>query len=239
MESLFYESAVYKINHKKETLKRVPMKHHRYKLLPNELSMNDMIDLLISMQKVCFQDENIENENADRLKSTFLVNNEKTIAVILSLGYQSKEDNWTDYVDGASATLQKSKLEFLPYQQPVINEVCRHKVQKLDSLGSPTNNIMEVIESYVVGPLMQSSKKIDGLYLYVEKKPKHGSGEFLLKYYGNKYGFEELKEYEDEEYYYMKKGLERKSPPKKTLKKSKSPSKSPSKGGTRKVHFKI
>ena len=148
------------------------------------------------------------------------------------------KDSYTDYVDGASATLQKSNLEFLPYQQPIINEVCRHKVQKLDSLGSPTNNIMELIESYVVGPLMKSSKRIDGLYLYVEKKPKHGCGKFLLEYYGKKYGFEELKENEDEDYYYMKKTLERKTPPRRSLK-SKSPSKTSSKGGTRKVHFKI
>lgn len=236
MENLSYESAVYKINHKKETLSRVPMKGHKYKVLPKELAMKDMIDLLVSMQKVCFQDENVENENADRMKNTFLMKNDKTVAVILSLGYGSKKDSYTDYVDGASATLQKSNLEFLPYQQPIINEVCRHKVQKLDSLGSPTNNIMELIESYVVGPLMKSSKRIDGLYLYVEKKPKHGCGKFLLEYYGKKYGFEELKENEDEDYYYMKKHLERKTPPKRTLKKSKSPS---SKGGTRKVHFKI
>ena len=58
---------------KKETLSRVPMKGHKYKVLPKELAMNDMIDLLVSMQKVCFQDENIENENADRMKNTFLM----------------------------------------------------------------------------------------------------------------------------------------------------------------------
>ena len=53
---------------------------------------------------------------------------------------------------------------------------------------------------------MKQYKKVNGLYLYVEKEPDHGDPEFLLAYY-KKYGFKEfiLGGEVDEEYYYMKK----------------------------------
>jgi uncharacterized protein YcgL (UPF0745 family) len=64
---------------------------------------------------------------------------------------------------------------------------------------------MDLIEKYTSEYLMHSSKKTDGVYLYVEKKPQHGSPGFLLNYY-KKYGFTEL-DYNDDEYFYMKKKL--------------------------------
>ena len=96
---------------------------------------------------------------------------------------------------------------------------------------------MNILELYIRGTLMHSNKHFDGMYLYVEKNPEHGAGEFLLKYYGNKYGFQEMKEKEDNEYYYMKKPLQAiPKIPKTKKKRIRSPSKSPTKGGTRKAY---
>lgn len=241
MEEIFYECAIYKINQrktsdKKEILTKISMKEYPCKILPKEITMDEMIQILVNMQQVCFKEEDNEG-NKSRLKELFLGENDQTIAIALCLGYKYKNDKLLDYVDAASATLQKHNHGFLQYQQPTINEVCRHKVEKLDSLGSPTNNIMNILELYIRGTLMHSNKHFDGMYLYVEKNPEHGSGEFLLKYYGNKYGFQEMKEKEDNEYYYMKKPLQAiPKVPKTKKKRVRSPSKSPNKGGTRKVY---
>jgi hypothetical protein len=207
MEQIFYETAIYKINQKDKTLSRIPIKNFRCEKLPKKFTIQEMINLLVNMQKVCFKDNNENNENIDRLINTFMDKSDKTGAVALSLGYKSKEDSFLEYVDGASATLQKTNNGVLPYQQPTINEVCRQKVQKLDSLGTPTHYIMDILEQYVARYMMHTSKKVDGLYLYIEKKPQHGSGEFLLKYYNTKFGFQEMHEHEDDDYYYMKKPL--------------------------------
>ena len=78
---------------------------------------------------------------------------------------------------------------------------------------------------------MNKYKKVNGLYLYVEKSPDHGDPAFLLEYY-KKYGFKEflLDNKIDEEYYYMKKTYVGKSP---SLRKTKAKSMSPNK--TRKI----
>ena len=241
MEKIYYETAIYKINQrkssqKKEILTRVPLKEQSYKIMPKELIMDDMINILVTMQHVCFKEEDNEG-NRTRLKELFLEENDQTIAIALCLGYKSKNDKLLDFVDAASATLQKHNHGFLPYQQPTINEVCRHKVDKVESLGSPTTNIMHLLELYIRGRLMHSNKHFDGMYLYVEKNPEHGSGEFLLQYYGNKYGFQEMKEKEDNEYYYMKKTLQAiPKIPKTKKKRERSPSKTQTKGGTRKTY---
>lgn len=241
MEKIYYETAIYKINQrktsqKKELLTRVPMKDQLYKIMPKELMMDDMINILVNMQKSCFKDEEYQ-ENMVRLKDMLLNVNEQTIAIAICLGYSSKNESLQNYVDGATATLQKSNLGSLQYQQPIINEVCRHKVEKNDLLGSPTTSIMNILEIYVRKTLMNTNKYIDGLYLYVEKNPEHGSGDFLLNYYANKYDFQEMKEKEDNEYYYMKKTLQAiPKIPKTKKKRIRSPSKSPTKGGTRKTY---
>ena len=74
---------------------------------------------------------------------------------------------------------------------------------------------------------MKKSKKVNGIYLYVEKSPEHGEPEFLLEYY-KKYGFKEflLGNKLDKEYYYMKKTYVGKSP---SLRKTKAKSMSPNK----------
>ena len=206
MNVLFIKSIKERQVTKKEILTKFPMKDYPSKILPKEITMDEMIQILVNMQQVCFKEQDNEG-NKTRLKE-LLGENDQTIAIALCLGYKSRNDKLLDFVDAASATLQKHNHGFLPYQQPTINEVCRHKVEKLDSLGSPTNNIMNILELYIRGTLMHSNKHFDGMYLYVEKNPEHGSGEFLLKYYGNKYGFQEMKEKEDNEYYYMKKPLQ-------------------------------
>ena len=80
---------------------------------------------------------------------------------------------------------------------------------------------------------MNQHKKVNGLYLYVEKSPEHGDPLFLLDYY-KKYGFKEflLCNKIDEEYYYMKKTYVGKSS---SLSKTNTKSKSPSK--TRKLKY--
>ena len=232
MDKIFYETAIYKINQKDETLSRVPMKNFRCKKLPKKFTMQEIIDLLVNMQKVCFKDNNENNDNMNRLINTFMEKNDKTVAIALSLGYKSDDDSFLDYIDGASATLQKTNNGILPYQQPTVNEVCRQKVRNLDSLGTPTHYIMDILEQYVRGPMMHSSKRIDGLYLYIEKKPSHGSSDFLLGYYKKKFGFQEMREYEDADYYYMKKPLEMMPKTPKSIRKKEKTS---SKGGTRKL----
>jgi len=74
---------------------------------------------------------------------------------------------------------------------------------------------------------MKQYKKVNGLYLYVEKSPEHGDPEFLLNYY-KKYGYKEflLGDEEDEDYYYMNKHYTDKSvSSKKTKSKTTSSSK--------------
>ena len=232
MDKIFYETAIYKINQKDETFSRVHMKNFHCKKLAKNFTMQEMVDLLVNMQKVCFKDANENNDNMNRLIETFMGKNDKTVAVALSLGYKSNEDLFLDYIDAASATLQKTNNGFLQYQQPTINEVCRQKVKKVDSLGMPTHYIMDILEQYVRGHMMYSSKRIDGLYLYIEKKPLHGSSDFLLGYYNTKFGFQEMREYEDADYYYMKKPLEMMPKTPKSIRKKEKTS---SKGGTRKL----
>jgi hypothetical protein len=77
MDKIFYETAIYKINQKDETLSRVPMKNFRCKKLPKKFTMQEIIDLLVNMQKVCFKDNNENNDNMNRLIKTFMDNNDK------------------------------------------------------------------------------------------------------------------------------------------------------------------
>jgi len=199
-----YESAIYKINSGKRMAIRQCMSGYECKQLPLELSFKDLAKILAKMQKVCFKDENLHNENTNRIVDLLQSTQQKTFIVAISLGFLPNTKGLTDFVDGGAATVQKSNLDMLQYQQPWINEVCRAK--KKDVSGkSPVSVVMDLIEKYVANYLMKTSKKTDGLYLYVEKKPDHGDPQFLLKYY-KKYGFVDMTQ-QDDEYFYMHKHL--------------------------------
>ena len=127
-----------------------------------------------------------------------------------------------------------SQQGVLPTQQPWLNEVCRAN-RILEKTKRPVSQTMDLIDKYIRSTLMNKYKKVNGLYLYVEKSPDHGDPAFLLEYY-KKYGFKEflLDNKIDEEYYYMKKTYVGKSPSLcKTKAKSISPNKTSSK--TRKI----
>ena len=157
------------------------------------------------MQEICFEDKNVNNENNDRIIDLFLEKKDKTFIVAISLGYLQGVTDYMDFVDGGAATVQKSNLDFLKFQQPWINEVCRSKFKDIPLGKSPVTIVMELIEKYIELYLMKTSKKIDGMYLYVEKNPDHGNPDFLLKYY-EKYGFKKMA-HEDSEYFYMYKEI--------------------------------
>lgn len=205
MNSPDYHSAVYKINSNKQIATRICFRDYKCELLPKELDFVNLAKLLSNMQKICFYDDNKKN-NQDRIIDLLSSNNEKTFIVPISLGYNKNETNYKNFIDGGAATVQKTNLGFLTYQQPTINEVCRAKYKEVRTVKSPVSIIMELIEKYTSQYLMHSSKKTDGLYLYVEKNPDHGSPGFLLNYY-KRYGFIEL-EHNDHEYFYMKKTIQ-------------------------------
>ena len=229
-----YHSAIYKINPNKQIATRIIFKDYNCTLLPKKIEFNELAEILSKMQKICFEDKNVNNENTNRIIDLLLEKKDKTFIVAISLGYLPGVSDVMDFVDGGAATVQKSNLDFLKFQQPWINEVCRSKFTPLKNstklpvtisndaphernilnlhgyndipLGkSPVNIVMEMIEKYIKLYLMKTSKKIDGMYLYVEKNPDHGNPDFLLKYY-EKYGFKKMA-HEDSEYFYMYKGI--------------------------------
>ena len=208
MASPTYESAIYKINSSQNVATRRCMRQcmteYNCKLLHKELSFKDLTKILIKMQKVCFKDKNLHNENTKRIIELLNSKSERTFMVAISLGFLPSSKGIMDFVDGGAATVQKSNLELLQYQQPWINEVCRAKMKDVSG-KSPVTNIMDLIERFVTDYLMKTSKKTNGLYLYVEKQPEHGDPQFLLNYY-KKYGFS-LMNHQDDEYFYMNKPI--------------------------------
>ena len=208
MVSPTYESAIYKINSRQNVATRRCMRQcmteYNCKLLPKELSFKDLTKILIKMQKVCFKDKNLHNENTKRIIELLNSKSERTFMVAISLGFLPSSKGIMDFIDGGAATVQKSEVELLQYQQPWINEVCRAKMKDVSG-KSPVTNIMDLIERFVTDYLMKTSKKTNGLYLYVEKQPEHGDPQFLLNYY-KKYGFS-LMNHQDDEYFYMNKPI--------------------------------
>lgn len=226
MSSPTYYSAIYIINRSKKVASKMCFPGYTCDFLPEQIKLKELADLVANMQKICFKDENIDNENSDRLYDLFTSTKEKTVAVALTLGYGMGVINYNDFVDGGSATIQMSSQEVLSNQQPWLNEVCRSK-RILEQTTSPVKQTMNLIDKYITSTLMKQYKKVNGLYLYVEKSPEHGDPEFLLNYY-KKYGYKEflLGEEEDEDYYYMKKHYTDKSvSSKKTKSKTTSSSK--------------
>lgn len=199
-----YQSALYRINRNKKVGTKVCFEGYNNELLPKELDIKTLSKLLSKMQKICFQDNKVK-ANEKRLKELFLMKEERTIAVVLSLGYEENSKGFMDIVDGSSATLQLSNQGIMQYQQPWINEVCRSNLK--NASGKPTNNVMDMIDIFISKYMMPKSKKTDGAYLYIEKEPEHGSGDFLLNYY-TKYDYKKM-DNEDEDYYYMGKKYNR------------------------------
>jgi hypothetical protein len=195
------QSAVYVINHSTLVANKRSMPQHTCELLPNRLSVNDLARLLVTMQKICFHDENIGDENLQRIIDVLSTKHDKTLAIVLSLADFEDEADYQTFRDGGSATIQLSNQGFLKYQQPFVNEVCRSKLTDRTSALSPVAAIMNMIDLYVQTTIMKTRKTVDGVYLYIEKAPEHGSPNFLLKYYA-KYGYSVLP-HQDDEFYYM------------------------------------
>ena len=202
--SITYYSAIYNILPSKNIASRICFPEYECDLLPREIGLRELADLVANMQKICFKDKNIDNENSERIYNMFLNKHDPTVAVALSLGYDKETTDYTDFIDGGSATIKMSKENTFTQRQPWLNEVCRSK--RMEGNQSPLPIIMNVIDKYITGKLSKRYKNINGLYLYVEKEPEHGDPEVLLRYYP-KYGFKEflLGGEVDEEYYYMKK----------------------------------
>lgn len=233
MSTPIYYSAIYTINRSKKVASKVCIDGYNCNFLPKTIKLNEMANLVANMQKICFKDDNENNENSDRLQDLFVSKKDKTIAIALTLGYYEDVTDYNDFVDGGSATIQMSNQEgALSTQQPWLNEVCRSK-RISEQPPSPVQKTMSLIDKYITDILMKKHAKVNGLYLYVEKSPEHGDPDFLLKYY-NKYGFKEflLGDNEDDDYYYMKKMFLENSP---SLRKTKSRTKSKSPSKTRKI----
>lgn len=212
------QSAVYVINHNTHIAHKHVIADYACDMLPPQINIIDLANLLVKMQKICFHDDNADDKNRDRLVELFTGKSEKTIAVMLSLGRFEDDADYTTFQDGGSATMQLSNQGVLRYQQPWINEVCRAKRGDVSSATSPVAIAMNMIDIYIKTVLMKSKKSIDGVYLYIEKVPEHGSAEFLLSYYA-KYGYKKMT-HEDDEYFYMYKELHRTPSPTPRAKKS-------------------
>lgn len=195
-------------------------------ILPKKISIIDLASIIASMQSKCFKDSDIEG-NTERLRDMFSPGGgEKTVAVVISLGFLDGATTIRDFVDGGVATIQMSNQGFFKIQQPWINEVCRAKnYSDAEQLLKPVETVMHLIDKHILTFLTSKRKGINGVYLYVEKKPKLGNASGLLKYYHDKYGYDELHEFADDEYHYMGKLYKPKSA---------SPTRSKSSSSTRK-----
>lgn len=212
------QSAVYVINHNTRVAHKHDVAEYKCDLLPPHMNITDLANLLVKMQKICFHDDNVDNNNRDRLIDLFTRKSDRTIAVILCLDKFEDESDYTTFHDGGSATMQLSNQKFMQYQQPWINEVCRAKLGKVSSATSPVAIVMNMIDMYIKAEVMKTRKNVDGVYLYIEKAPEHGSADFLLSYYA-KYGYEKMA-HEDDDYFYMHKKIHRTPSPKPSKKAS-------------------
>jgi hypothetical protein len=153
---------------------------------------------------------------------------------VISLGYLDGVTDIKNFVDSGSATIQMSNQGFFKIQQPWVNEVCRAKMADDHSqFLKPVKVVMELIDKYILTDLSSKRKGINGVYLYVEKKPEHGSASVLLDYYHKNYGYNQLPEFADDEFHYMGKLYQTKSASP-TLKKSTSSTRKKSASSTRK-----
>ena len=232
--SVTYSSGVYVLGTSKINATLKEYNGFDNHILPKKISIQQLSHLLATMQEKCFKDSDTEG-NAQRLVNMLTPGGgEKTVAVVLSLGYLDGVTNIMEFVDGGSATIQLSNQGFFNIQQPWVNEVCRAKMTADDKhFLKPIQSVMHLIDSHISTHLSSKRKGINGVYLYVEKHPEHGSAAVLLKYYHDNYGYEELHDLTDDEYHYMGKLYTKKSASP-TRKKSASPTRKKSASLTRK-----
>ena len=214
-ESLVYCSVIYHLNQVKKEATRINIEGHNHHIFPKIMPFHNLATLLSKMQKVCFKDYDVNNKNHDRMVEIFSQTQEKTVAVVISIGHKPDTNDYMDFEDAGAASIQKTKLGFLQYQQPCINEICRSNIKNIRDLPSPVSTVMDLVETYVKS-MMGTNLRINGMYLYIEKNPDLGSSSFLLNYY-RKYGFSKL-DHEDDEYFYMSKNLHSPQRKKKTIK---------------------
>ena len=195
-----YQTGLYKLN------KRLKIGKLEIGDLPETLSFDDISTIMALGQEICFKDTNIK-ENKERILGLLNTkyNEYPTIAVALSIN--SNEKNLNDFNDAGALTIQKIPLNvYIPSDDRRnsywIHEVCRSK-RNIDKIpaerGSPVTEVMNMAIEYVRN--LGEAK----IYLLVEKNPEHGNGEFLLRYYNEKYGFDIIEE--DVTYWYMAKEL--------------------------------
>ena len=183
--------------------------------LPKNLSFETIADLMARGQHICFLDGNI-SDNKKRLIEMFNVpaNSQPTVAVLMSMGYFEDPNNILTANDMGMLTIQKAPIGPMT-SNPIkgnkkvfwIHEVCRSifNREKVPKSGGPIPNIMSAAEDFA------RSEGQDALFLLVEKKPEHGDGEVLLKYYSTGikgrggYGYKIIGE--GNEYWYMMKRL--------------------------------
>ena len=173
-------------------------------ILPKKISIIDLASIIASMQSKCFKDSDIEG-NTERLRDMFSPGGgEKTVAVVISLGFLEDATTINDFVDAGVATIQMSNQGIFKIQQPWVNEVCRAKnYSDTKLLLKPVEYVMHLIDKHILTYLTSKRKSINGVYLYVEKNPQLGNASTLLKYYHDNYGYDELTEFADDQYHYM------------------------------------
>ena len=93
-----YSSVIYKINTSNLNATRICIEGYNCNsLLPKEMSIDELAKLIVKMQKVCFKDTNVRNQNKKRLVELLSSTHEKTIIVAVSLGYLDNPKNMFDY----------------------------------------------------------------------------------------------------------------------------------------------
>jgi hypothetical protein len=239
--SVTYSSGVYIFGTSKKYAVLKEYNGFNNHILPKKISIQTLAILLATMQAMCFDDTDIESNTRRLAEMLSPGGGEKTVALVLSLGYLDGVTDINNFVDSGSATIQMSNQGLLKIQQPWVNEVCRAKMTDDDSqFLKPVKVVMELIDNYILTDLAYKRKGITGVYLYIEKNPKYGNASGLLDYYHNKYGYNQIPEFADDDYHYMGKSYVNDSPPKKrsatsTRRKSASLTRKPSASSTRKT----
>ena len=108
MSNPTYYSAIYIINRSKKNASRLCLPGYVCDLLPERINLNELADLVANMQKICFKDENENNENSERLYDLFTSTKEKTVAVALTLGYEEGVVDYNEFIDARKAPYFKS-----------------------------------------------------------------------------------------------------------------------------------
>lgn len=163
--------------------------------LPPEMYIEELAEILATMQVKCFKDENIL-ENKERIIS--LLNDFEAPSVVAISVYPGLEN----LEDVGAATLQLAQHD-LDRPVPWLNEVCRHNIAGRKPDVSPVKLAIRTLENYVRNYLQEPE-----MYLMVEEKPEHGSAEFLISYYGQGYGYKIFDEGRVRDgYIYMNKDL--------------------------------